>query len=78
MFVESSRYALLCASLGEKERAIDALTRGEKEGKPSTFWFWAQSPEFDSIREDPRFKALLRKYRLPTDPLPGSVAGRKS
>jgi adenylate cyclase len=65
-YVSPCWIAELCAALGEKESAIDWLERDNGEGAKS-LWFRYQERAFDSIREDPRFKAMLKASNLPTD-----------
>jgi len=52
------------AELGEKEKAIDALTQGAETGD---FWLFRikTDPSYDSLRGDPRFQALVKKFDLP-------------
>ena len=55
--LEASFFALL----GEREKAIDALIRGAEEGD---FWLFRIKfdPAFDSLRGDPRFEDLVKKF----------------
>jgi hypothetical protein len=56
-------YALapLHVGLGDNDNAIEALWRDyEERGSHEMLWLKV-SPEFDSLRSDPRFIALLRK-----------------
>ena len=59
------RVALRSAAIGESEKALALLERDMREGD-RLLWAYYQFPEFDSIREDPRFVALLRELKLPT------------
>lgn len=59
--------AMLYATIGEKEKALDHLERDAHEGD-RVLWLYFRGIFFDSIREDPRFVALLREYGLPTTP----------
>ena len=60
------RYAaLMYAGLGEKERALALLERDDREAGKN-LWNVYLFPELDSIRDDPRFVALLRGLNLPT------------
>ena len=53
------------AELGEKEEAIAHLEKGAAEGD---FWLFMIKfdPAFDSLRGDPRFQALLKKFVAPS------------
>jgi tetratricopeptide (TPR) repeat protein len=59
---ESAHYprATILAGLGEHDGAIDALDRAVEAHS----WFLVQlgvDPQFDSLREDPRFRQIKRK-----------------
>jgi len=55
--------ALLCFSLGENDRGFAYLDK-ESE-RPGSLIPWLKTdPLFDSVRSDPRIKALLRKVNL--------------
>ncbi|HXW67301.1 MAG TPA: adenylate/guanylate cyclase domain-containing protein [Thermoplasmata archaeon] len=58
--------AALHALLGEKEAALDILERSAREGT-SGLWLRAGLPAYDSLREEPRFRAALRAAHLPED-----------
>jgi adenylate cyclase len=67
--IESSdprtNYNLAClfGLLGEVDEAIAYLERSIQEGLPHMKIEWMkQDPDFDSIREEPRFQALLAPY----------------
>ena len=64
-YVSLSRMARLHAALGEREAALELLERDLREGD-RTLWFVYRMEEFDSIRDDPRFREMLRTLRLPT------------
>ena len=66
VFLESSRTAMVYSALGEHDKALEILTREAESGRESSFWFVYQSPAFDPIRHDPRFRALLVRYHLPS------------
>jgi len=59
-----TRRASLLAELGEKEKAIVFLNDGAARGD---FWLFSMKydPAFDSLRGDPRFQAVLKKFDLP-------------
>jgi TolB-like protein/Tfp pilus assembly protein PilF len=56
-------YALATAytSLGEKDRAIEALEHGFAEGNKSYLFLLPGDPFLDDLRGDPRFEALVQK-----------------
>ncbi len=60
---EVPEYALALAytSLGEKERAIEALEHGFAEGNKSYLFLLPGDPFLDDLRGDPRFEALVQK-----------------
>src|SRR5437899_2333871 len=60
---EVPEYALAIAytSLGEKERAIEALEHGFAGGNKSYLFLLPGDPFLDDLRDDPRFEALVRK-----------------
>ncbi len=60
-------HALFLAALGENERALAVLNEFAVNGDsttPQLLWY----PAFDPIRNDPRFKAVLKKIGLPYTP----------
>jgi adenylate cyclase len=61
------------ALLSEKDRALAIVERDYREGDKSFLW-WYQDPLLDSIREDPRFVAVLRAMSLPVS-LPRPLLG---
>ena len=60
---EVPEYALALAytSLGEKERAIEALEHGFAGGNKSYLFLLPGDPFLDDLRNDPRFEALVQK-----------------
>jgi hypothetical protein len=48
-------------SLGEKDRAIEALEHGFAEGNKSYLFLLPGDPFLDDLRGDPRFEALVQK-----------------
>src|SRR5213596_3151807 len=60
---EVPEYALALAytSLGEKERAIEALEHGFAGGNKSYLFLLPGDPFLDDLRGDPRFEALVQK-----------------
>ena len=69
--------AMLSAAIGEKERALDLLEEDYREGD-HVLWIFFRGAVFDSLREDPRFIALLDKYGLPAFALPPERRRRRS
>jgi len=67
VYLAASYAAMLYANVGETGKALDLLEKDSREGD-RVLWLWFRSLGFDSIRNDPRFVALLREYGLPTNP----------
>jgi adenylate cyclase len=67
-YISDTHVAMLHAALGEREKALDLLEKEFRDGDP-VLWLWYRGVFFDSIRDDPRFVELLRKYGLPTGPI---------
>ena len=60
-------YAFYLVSLGERNRALDQLEiYAEKHNSAFPPWLWNRG--FDSLRNEPRFKAVLAKLALPYKP----------
>ncbi|HEV7122950.1 MAG TPA: hypothetical protein VGN24_05920 [Rhodanobacter sp.] len=60
-------HAMYLTWLGQTDRALDVLELfvvKRNSNQPQTLW----SPTFDPIRNDPRFKAVLKKMGLPYKP----------
>jgi DNA-binding winged helix-turn-helix (wHTH) protein/TolB-like protein/cytochrome c-type biogenesis protein CcmH/NrfG len=55
--------AYLSTYVGDKEKAIYWLQRSLNEHHPWTVWVKA-APEFDPLRSDPRFQAIVRQTNL--------------
>ena len=72
-YTSAAHLAMLYSALGERERALDLLEQDYREGD-AILWLYHRATFFDPIREDPRFVALLRNYRLP-EGAPRPVAG---
>jgi adenylate cyclase len=64
-YISASDLGMLYASLGEKEKALELLEKDFRDGD-MMLWIYYRSVFFDSIRDEPRFVALLRQYGLPT------------
>ena len=63
-YTSVAHLAMLYSVLGERERALDLLEKDYREGD-AILWLYHRDVFFDPIRDDPRFEALLRRYRLP-------------
>lgn len=68
-YTSATHLALLYGAMGERAKALDLLEQDYREGD-RVLWTVFRGPWFDSMREDPRFIALLREYGLPTTPPP--------
>jgi adenylate cyclase len=66
----TSLYSAACsyAHAGHHQRALDLLERRLEVGQIHRDWV-AQDPDFDSLRDDPRFIAMLQRMG---EPPPGS------
>jgi tetratricopeptide (TPR) repeat protein len=62
--VRRSHIAALYVVLGDKERALSLLEEDAERGEQS-FWIDFRRAVFDPIREESRFKAMLRAMKLP-------------
>jgi adenylate cyclase len=65
-YTSATHLAMLYASVGERAKALDLLEKDDREGD-QVLWLYHRGPFFDSIRDDPRFVALMQKYGLPTE-----------
>jgi serine/threonine-protein kinase len=65
--VNGGRWAIGVASLyayaGEKDRALDWLERAYEERDPNLPYL--RTPDFDCLRDEPRFRALARRLGIP-------------
>src|SRR2546421_5133554 len=59
-YVNSSAFAAIYLGLGEKEKALDWLDVAY-ENQESACWLLKVDPMYDSLRNEPRFQALVQK-----------------
>src|SRR5437667_9103840 len=59
-YVNSSAFAAIYLGLGEKEKALDWLDVAY-ENQESACWLLKVDPIYDSLRNEPRFQALVQK-----------------
>src|SRR5947208_356171 len=59
-YVNSSAFAAIYLGLGEKEKALDWLDVAY-ENRESACWLLKVDPIYDSVRNEPRFQALVQK-----------------
>jgi adenylate cyclase len=52
----------LHSRMGQKEQALDILERLFARGWGKRDWIW-HDPDYDSLRDDPRFKKLLARLK---------------
>jgi adenylate cyclase len=64
-YTSATHLAMLYAALGDRAKALDLLEKDARDGD-RVLWLFYRGVWFDSIRQDPRFVALLRTYGLPT------------
>jgi hypothetical protein len=57
--------ALVYLGLGDKERAIDELDRGYRDGETNYLFVIKVDPLLDDLRGDPRFEALVKTIVAP-------------
>jgi len=65
VYLSAAYYAMLYAVLDERSKALDLLEKDCREGD-NVLWLYYRGLFFDSIRDDPRFIAMLRQFGLPT------------
>jgi predicted Zn-dependent protease len=63
-YVSPSEFALLYTLLGQKDEAFAWLEKSFDERHPSIVQLKI-NPEFDSLRDDPRFDGMVRRVGLP-------------
>jgi hypothetical protein len=62
-FVSGYAEALACHTIGETDRALDALERAEREFEPQIFWA-LRDMCLEPLFDHPRIKALKRRLNL--------------
>jgi serine/threonine-protein kinase len=62
-YVSAADLAVLNLLVGRKQQALDWLEQGFRD-RSTDMMFLKVSPEFDSLRSEPRFQELLRKMNL--------------
>jgi TolB-like protein len=67
----------LLAQLGEVDLALDSLERAERD-KDSALWTTGCAPQYDSLRQHPRFFELLQRLGLDTASLQSWASGEMS
>ena len=63
-YVDPVVFTVAFTSLGEKEKALDYLELAY-EKKADNLTLIAVDPFFDPLREEPRFKTILKKMNFP-------------
>ena len=67
-YVPSYQVALVHAGLGDEERAFESLDKAFDE-RSTLLTYLKMDPRFDSLRADPRFKAMLRRLNFLEEPV---------
>ncbi len=67
-YTSATDLAILYSALGNGSRALDLLEQ-EAETGDKVLWNYYRGLYFDPIRTEPRFRALLERYRLPDRPV---------
>ena len=67
-YVPSYQVALVHAGLGDKDKAFASLEKAFEE-RSTLLTYLKMDPRFDSLRGDPRFKAMLRRLNLLEEPV---------
>jgi hypothetical protein len=57
-------FALVCAAMGDKDRAFEWLDKAYDEHRADLGWIKAD-PRMDPLRSDPRYKEVLLRLGLP-------------
>ena len=59
-YVSSTAFAMIYLGLGEKQKALNWLEKSY-ENQESACWYLTVEPIYDSVRNEPRFQALVQK-----------------
>src|SRR5438445_4505242 len=59
-YVNTTAFASIYLGLGEKEKALDWLDKSYQD-QESACWYLTVDPIYDSVRNEPRFQALVQK-----------------
>jgi adenylate cyclase len=59
-YVNSTAFAMIHLGLGEKEKALDWLDKSYQD-QESACWYLTVDPIYDSVRNEPRFQALVQR-----------------
>ena len=59
-----SEIAAVYAGLGELDKAFEWLDRTVEPNELDSFWLQWSDFEYDSLRDDPRFRDLMRRMDL--------------
>jgi adenylate cyclase len=59
-YVSSTAFAMIYLGLAEKEKALDWLDKSYQD-QESACWYLKVDPIYDSVRNEPRFQALVQK-----------------
>jgi len=62
-YVSPAASMVVYLGLGEKEKALEWLEKCYEDRDTQT-WFLKVDPLYDSLRDEPRFQALLKKVGL--------------
>jgi TolB-like protein/tetratricopeptide (TPR) repeat protein len=65
VYLSPADFAMMYGALGDHSKALDFLEKDYREGD-RILWLTYRGLFFDSVRDDPRFVALLKAYGLPT------------
>ena len=63
-YVPSYAFAMCYLGLGQKEEALNALEQEISDRSPNAIFFGV-NPELDELRNEPRFKDMLKRLNLP-------------
>ncbi len=63
-YVQPTRIARLYVSAGEKDRALEWLEKAYQEREGHLVYINVE-PDWDLLRDDPRFQDLLRRMNFP-------------